>query len=390
MVPGSIKVQCPPEFSASRPIFSDNCPASRNPAALATQILTYKYRIKDATTARHLSRHAVACNAVWNFCVSTQREAQRRRDSGLNTYWPSAFDLIKLCAGAPRLLNLRSDTIDKVCQRFVFSRDQKKRCPRFRRSFNKSRSLGWIPFKGRSIKVDQDAVTLQSRTYRFWKTREISGVIKSGAFVEDARGRWYVAFECEVADALPTGSGEVGIDLGLKTLATLSDGSTVPALRHYRKYQAALAVQQRAGNKRRVRAIHAKITNARKHQIHEATTRITRENALVVVGNVNAAKLAKTRMAKSVFDAGWSMFRNQLRYKASRHGAKFVEADERWTTVTCSSCGARSGPQGQKGLRIRHWECEACGISHLRDVNSALNILNAGAERCPPAVGIAA
>src|SRR5690606_19790527 len=140
---------------------------------------------------------------------------------------------------------------------------------------------------------------------------------------------------------------------------------------------------------RRVRAIHAKIVNAREHQLHEATTRIVRDNALIVVGNVNAARLAKTRMAKSVLDASWAIFRNQLRYKASRHGARYVEADERWTTVTCSSCAARSGPQGQKGLRVRQWVCSECGSIHDRDQNAALNILFAGAERRPPAVEIA-
>jgi putative transposase len=127
---------------------------------------------------------------------------------------------------------------------------------------------------------------------------------------------------CEVVDTLTTENGKIGIDLGLKAVATCSDGTTIPALRHYRRYQAALAIQQRAGNKKRVRAIHAKIANARRHHLHEWSTRIARNNELIVVGNVGAAKLAKTRMAKSVLDAGWSMLCNQLQYKASRHGAR--------------------------------------------------------------------
>lgn len=346
-------------------------------------LLTYKYRIKDASTGRHLRRHAIACNQVWNFCVATQREAERRRKGGLSVRWPSAFDLIKLCTGSASDLRLHSDTVQTICRQFVASRDIHKRCPRFRASFGPKRALGWVPFIPRAIKIDGAYVVYLKRKFHFWKSREIEGEFKAGSFVQDARGRWYVCFQCEVADDLPTGSGEIGIDLGLKALATLSDGTTIPALRHYRQYEAALAVAQRARNKRRIRAIHAKIANARRHHLHEWSTRIARENELIVVGNVSPSKLAKTRMAKPILDASWSMLRNQLRYKARRHGAQYVEADERWTSQVCSCCGAisDSSPKGMGGLGIRHWTCSVCGEHHDRDVNAARNILRVGLER---------
>ncbi len=147
------------------------------------------------------------------------------------------------------------------------------------------------------MKVDGAHVVYLKRKFHFWKSRDLGGKVKAGCFTRDARGRWYVAFQCEVTDELFTGNGAIGIDLGLKTLATCSDGVKVPALQHYRQYQAALAMAQRAGNKRRAAAIHAKIANARRHHLHEQSTRIARENELIVVGNVSAAKLAKTRMA---------------------------------------------------------------------------------------------
>lgn len=346
-------------------------------------ILTFKYRIKDATTGKHLERHSRAVNHVWNYCCEIQRKAESSWKAGTDSRWPSAFDLITLCTGAAKELGLHSDTVQTVCRQFAASRNSKKRCPRFRASGGAKRALGWIPFIPRAVNIDHDAAVYLKRRYRFWKSRDPEGVFKAGSFVKDSRDRWYVTFQCEVPENLPAGNGEIGIDLGLKTVARLSDETTVPNLKHYRKYEGALSLAQRAGNKRRVKAIHAKIANARRHHLHEQSTMIARKNELIVVGNVNAAKLAKTRMAKSVLDAGWSMFRNMLSYKARRHGARYIEADERWTSATCSSCGARSGPKGIAGLRIREWDCSECGSSHDRDLNAALNILAAGLERQP-------
>lgn len=201
-----------------------------------------------------------------------------------------------------------------------------------------------------------------------------------------------MVFQCEVSDNLSTGKGMVGIDLGLKDLATLSDGTIVKAQRLFRHYEAKLAIQQRAGNKKRVRAIHAKIKNSRAHHLHNASTEIVRNNSFIAVGNVNAAGLAKTKMAKSIYDAGWSSFRHMLRYKARRHGAVYVDVDERWSTQTCSCCGSipASSPKGRASLGIRRWECSDCGASHDRDMNAARNILLAGLKHQPPTEGTAA
>lgn len=349
-------------------------------------IITYKYRIKDARVGKYLNRHAWACNQVWNFCCQIQREAESRWKAGRQSNWPTAFDLINLSSGSSAALGVRADTVQAVCRQFAASRSLHKRCPRFRASSGPKKALGWVPFISRTAKVDGAYVIYLKRQYRFWKSREMEGEFRSGSFVQDARRRWYVCLQCRVSDDLPTGTGEIGIDLGLKTLATCSDGIEIPALQHYRRYETRLAISQRAKNKARIKAIHAKIANARRHHLHEWSTKIARGNKLIVVGNISPAKLVKTKMAKSVLDASWSMLRSQLAYKARRHGARYVEADERWTSRTCSSCQARSGPQGIAGLGMRHWVCSNCGTSHDRDVNAAKNILNVGRKR-PPLAG---
>jgi len=109
----------------------------------------------------------------------------------------------------------------------------------------------------------------------------------------------------------------------------------------------------------------------------------------IAVGNVSASKLAKTRMAKSVYDASWSSFRDKLRYKAIAHGATFEEVNESGSTQSCSACGSKDSttrPKGIAGLRIREWTCSGCGVVHDRDTNAALNILRCG--RASPGVGI--
>lgn len=108
---------------------------------------------------------------------------------------------------------------------------------------------------------------------------------------------------------------------------------------------------------------------------------------MIVVGNLSAAKLVKTKMAKSVLDSGFSAFKTMLRYKCESAKVLFEEVSERFTTQICSSCGeiTASSPKGRIDLRIRVWECE-CGAVNDRDCNAAKNILALGHKRL--AVGI--
>ena len=111
----------------------------------------------------------------------------------------------------------------------------------------------------RAIKIDGDAVTHLGRRYRIWLSPPIEGKINTGCFAADAPGRWYFRLQSEVEEHTNCGSGEVGIDLGLKSLAALSTGEKIPNPRHYRKYERALGKAQQARNTKRVRAIHVKI-----------------------------------------------------------------------------------------------------------------------------------
>jgi putative transposase len=122
--------------------------------------------------------------------------------------------------------------------------------------------------------------------------------------------------------------------------------------------------------------VHARVADTRRDWLHKESTRIIRDSQAVYVEDLCVAGLGRTRLAKSVHDAGWSAFTAMLEYKARRHGRTFGKAGRfEPTSRVCSACGVNDGP---KPLSVRAWTCAACGTVHDRDVNAARNIVTAG------------
>ncbi|WP_449064601.1 RNA-guided endonuclease InsQ/TnpB family protein [Planomonospora algeriensis] len=219
-------------------------------------------------------------------------------------------------------------------------------------------------------------------------SRDLPSEPSSVTVVKDAAGRYFASFVVEAKeDPLPEVTGEVGIDLGLRNFAVLSDGRTIDNPRFLRQAEQKFTKLQRAlsrkekGSRNRAKARakvarqHAKITDARREFCHQLSTMLVRENQVICIEDLAVAGLARTRLAKSVHDAGWSQFTGMLEYKAKRYGRTFIRIG-RWfpSSKLCSACGAR---QEAMPLHVREWEC-ACGAVHDRDVNAAKNLLAAG------------
>lgn len=333
------------------------------------RLTTLKYRIKDSNTKRQLDKMSGTVNFVWNYCNDVNYDSWRKFR---RTY--SAFDLNKMTSGCAKDLGLHSQTIQAVCEEYDKSRKQHKKVKLSWRS--KKRSLGWIPFKGSGVKINNDVITYNKNKFKIWLSRPIEGVVRFGSFNQDSKGRWYINLVVEDSDVIRFKTGkEVGVDLGLKTIATLSDGTEINRESVTKKYEKKLAIAQRAKKKRQVSSIHAKIKNTRNDWNHKQTTNLIRDYDKIVVGNVSSSKLKKTRMAKSVSDATWSSLKAMLVYKAIRFGVEVIEVNESFSTMTCSECGDRTGPRGLSGLKVREWICSNCGKLHNRDVNAATNIL---------------
>lgn len=351
---------------------------------------TLRFRLKDKHVTV-LDAMASEVNMVWNFVNELSLKHTRRTGKFFSSY-----NLQKYTDGATKEgLLLHSQTVQGICDEYATRRRQfKKRKLRWRVSAGPRRSLGWIPFKTGAVTFKNGQLRYAGKYFGLWDSYGLSQYkLGAGNFSQDARGRWYANICVEVpAFVGPKQPGSIkaaiGIDLGLKDFAATSDGFKIEAQQFYRSAEADLAIAQRTNKKGRAKTIHAQVANRRSDFLHKLSTQLVKESGAIFVGNVNASGLVKTRMAKSVLDAGWSMFRTMLQYKCDDAGVLFEEVDEAFSTQTCSTCGAlpESRPKGIAGLGIREWTCLECGSHHDRDVNAARNILAAGHRRL--AVGI--
>jgi putative transposase len=203
-------------------------------------------------------------------------------------------------------------------------------------------------------------------------------------------GHYHVSFRVdEPLQAMPEAVGQIGIDLGLTAFAAFSHGNKHQAPRPLRRKMAQLKRAQKALSRKRkgssnrskarlrVAKVHQKISDIRRDDLHQLTTRLVRENQTIAIEDLNVrGMMANHCLAGAIGDSGWGEFARQLEYKCEWHGRTFVRID-RWypSSKTCSACGV---VVDLLPLDVRFWSCPACGVAHDRDVNAARNVLAAG------------
>ena len=372
--------------------------------------LRYAYRLNPTPGQRRALARAFGCaRVVFNDAVAARRAA---REAGAP--YPSDAALSKALTRAKRtperawlaevsavVLQQALADANAAFRNFFASVGGKRKgrklgAPRFRSKRDRAQSI-------RFTKAARFKVTPAGRlrlpgvgdvSVRW--SRELPGQASSVTVTVDATGRYHASFVVDMPDApLPPVDREVGIDLGLVHFAVLSDGRKVDNPRHGRKAAARLARAQkelarrqkgsarRERSRRTVARAHARVADTRRDWLHKLSTTIVRENQAVYVEDLAVSGLARTRLARSVHDAGWSTFVQMLAYKARRAGRTFVRVD-RWlpSTRACSVCGVIGEA---KALHVREWTCP-CGAVHDRDVNAARNILAAGRADSPTLV----
>jgi len=219
-------------------------------------------------------------------------------------------------------------------------------------------------------------------------SRTLPSAPSSVTIVKDAAGRYFASFVVQATDEpLPETDSEVGIDLGLTHFAVLSSGRKVAApkflrraARKLKRLQQDLSRKQKGSANRKkavvkVARAHARVADTRRDWQHKLSTAIIRDSQAVYVEDLCVVGLGRTRLAKSVHDAGWASFTGMLEYKAARYGRTFGKIDRFFpSTRMCSDCGRIND---KMALNVRAWDCP-CGSTHDRDINAATNVLAAG------------
>lgn len=203
-----------------------------------------------------------------------------------------------------------------------------------------------------------------------------AGHISQARVIRKASG-WYLSLTIHAEPrAIVAGAGEVGIDPGFSSLLTLSTGEKIEHPHELAVGAARLAQAQRGRRTRLAARLLERQGHRRRNRNHQLSRRLVSENRLIVCSKDRSSAIARA-FGKSVASASHQQLRRQLAHKSRSGGAQFIEVASRNSTRTCSACGRLSGPTGWAGLKVRTWVC-ACGATHDRDCNAAVNTLRAG------------
>ena len=362
---------------------------------------TYRYRL-NPTVAQEtlLNQFAGARRFVWNWALNRKKTHYQQTGATLGLAALSAEltrlkqqpDMAWMRAMDSQSLQQALRNLDSAYQHFfrrVQRGEQKKGFPKY-----KSRKTDMARFRiPQRVVMHADAVSVPKiGMIRAVMHRPLAGVTKGATFKREASGHWFVSLVTEQQVAPRTERPvrtHVGVDVGLKSLAVYSTGKTIANPRWYRtqsrkqrRAQKALSRKVRGSHNRGkarvvVARLHQKIKNQRSDFLHKLSTDLVRRYDLVSIEDVSVRGLAKTKLAKSVLDAGWGMLRSMLEYKADRNDTHVVAIGRFFaSSKTCGACGWIH----DLTLAMREWDClnPLCGVHHDRDLNAARNIDHEG------------
>ena len=362
----------------------------------------FKYRIYPTPGQKYRLAKLFGCvRVVWNdslaFCQKKYKLGEKKPGSSelqkqFITQAKKAEDREWLSEVSAIPLQQSLNDLNQAYQNFFKStKGQRKGKPIKPPKFKRRKSRQTARFTKGGFKVGEHKVYLAKigKLKIVW-SRELPNVPSSVTVIKDSAHRYFLSFVVEIQpEILPQTDNSVGIDLGIKTFATFSDGTKVDApkplkkrIKKLRKLSKSLSHKTK-GSKRyekarvRVAKFHAKLKDTRTDFLHKLSTEIIRENQTIVLEDLNVSGMVKNRkLSRAISDLGWRQFRTFLEGKAEKYGRDFRIID-RWesTTSKCSCCGFKGG---KLDLQVREWECLNCGAKHDRDENAAINILVAG------------
>ena len=334
------------------------------------------------------------CRWVYNNTLAYRKDAWEQEHRTVS-YYESKARLPLLKNERPSLKSVHAQVLQNVTERVelafqaFFRRvkaDEKPGYPRFKGKYRYDSFT--YPQSGFSITHDKRACLSKIGSIKMIYHRPIRGKVKTLTIHRSSTGKWYACFsvECEPL-RLPKRPEQVGIDVGLKTFATLSDGHEVENPRFFRQEEKALAKVQRKHSKlafgppsrrkhrKAVARVHERTKFKRDNFTHQESRSIVDSYGLIVVEDLHTSRMVHNHcLAKSIADAAWSQFFDKLSHKAEEAGRVFLKVNPAYTSQTCSACGHRQNMP----LSERTFRCPCCHLSIDRDLNASKNILRVG------------
>jgi putative transposase len=361
---------------------------------------TYKEKLRPTPAQqRALDDVLWRCRDLYNAALEQRITAYQRRRVSLSRYEQEA-ELKAIRAEFPEYAAIHAHILQDVLARL------EKTYQAFFRRVRRGEKAGFPRFKGRNrfhsftfkeynngVRVENGVLVLAKiGRIRVQWSRPIEGTPKTVTVTKEADG-WYVAISCAEAPVhpLPTTGQETGIDLGLESFATLSDGAMIHNPRCYRKAEAYLrrcrrrVARRTKGSHRRRKAVvllakaHQHIRNQRRDFHHQEAHKLAQQYDTIYFEDLRVANMVRNHhLAKSISDADWSAFLTILTFKAANAGKRVQAVNPAFTSQRCS--GPLCGALVVKGLSVRWHACPQCGASLHRDHNAARNILRLGQE----------
>ncbi len=362
----------------------------------------FKYRIyPNEEQQLFLNKTFGCCRFVYNRLLAGSQLAydQWKQNNDLPKPKMSSFDLINCLPGMKQQLECVWLNEVSSCALQQKVQDLGKAFSNFFKRHTKG--VGYPKFKKRGyhdnfrltphyFKVNNASFTIAkcAAPIKIVFDRDLPSPPSQVTISRNASGQYFASFLCEYTpDKIATGTGVLGIDVGIKDLVVTSKGDIVENPKHYLHAAHRLARLQRRlsktqkGSKNRTKArlkvarLHQHIANQRYDHLHKLSTRLISENQAIVIEDLNVKGMSQNRkLAKHVMTAGWSLFRKMLEYKAQASQHVKIIIASRWypSTQLCSVCYKR--PTKKLKLSDRGWTCEHCGSVHQRDVNAAQNL----------------